>query len=92
MQAVWPDKYTGQNHTDNVGIFSLPNKIGANRMMLNTKKNIHVGSVTGKYVDKSGICMSICIKLICKVTKKFPFCMSNRNKLSIFATGIITTS
>ena len=31
------------------------------------------------------------IKIEYKETKKFPFCMSNRNKLSNFAAGIITT-
>ena len=38
---------------------SFPYSMGANKMMLNTKKNIQVGSVMGRYVDKSGICMSV---------------------------------
>ena len=37
------------------GIFRRSRSIGAKRMMLSTMKNIHVGSVMGRYVVRSVI-------------------------------------
>ena len=39
------------------GMRNLPMMIGAKRMMSSTTKNMIVGSVMGKYWDKSGIAL-----------------------------------
>ena len=41
------------------GIFRRSSSIGAKRMMLSTMKNIHVGSVMGRYVVRSVIMCAV---------------------------------